>query len=74
MGGFFFLSRGKKKTVKSTSGEVGRRKYVITGKKKKPTPFALGEGTHRANLCVDAQIFPNPVSPVGGEVHFHDGI
>ena len=22
-----------------------------------------GEGTHRANLCVDAQIFPNPDSP-----------
>ena len=33
-----------------------------------------GEGTHSENLCVDAQIFPNPVSPVGGEVHFQDGI
>ena len=28
-----------------------------------------GEGTHRGNLCVDAQIFPNPDSPVGGAVH-----
>ena len=30
-----------------------------------------GEGTHRGNLCVDAQIFPNPDSPVGGAVHIH---
>ena len=28
-----------------------------------------GEGTHRGNLCVDAQIVPNPDSPVGGAVH-----
>ena len=34
----------------------------------------VGVGTHRANLCVDAQIFPNPVSPVGGAVHFQDGM
>ena len=33
-----------------------------------------GEDTLRGNPCVDAQIFPNPVSPVGGEVHFQDGI
>ena len=40
-GGFFFSkSRGKKKTVKSSFIEVGRRLYVITWKKK-PTPFAI---------------------------------
>ena len=33
-----------------------------------------GEGTHSENLCADAQIFPNQVSPVGGAVHFQDGI
>ena len=33
-----------------------------------------GEDTLRGNPFVDAQIFPNPVSPVGGEVHFQDGI
>ena len=32
-----------------------------------------GEGTHRGNLCVDAQIFPNLVSPVGGAVIFRTG-
>ena len=30
----FFSIPGEKKTVKSTTGEGGRRKYVITGKKK----------------------------------------
>ena len=29
-----------------------------------------GEGTHRENLCFDAQFFPNSDSPVGGVVHF----
>ena len=29
-----------------------------------------GEGMHRGNLCVDAQIILNPDSPVGGAIHF----
>ena len=33
-----------------------------------------GEGMHRGNLYIDAQIFQKPVSPVGGAVHFQDGI
>ena len=28
-----------------------------------------GEGTHRGNLCVDAQIFPNPDKSI---VIYHD--
>ena len=27
-----------------------------------------GEGTHTGSLCLDAQVVPNPDSPVGGAV------
>ena len=36
---FFFSTRGKKKTEKSDSVEVGRRAYVITWKNKNNTPL-----------------------------------
>ena len=58
MDGFFFSgqkSRGKKKTVKSSAREEGRRTYVIT-EKKKPYPITLSESIDYELLCSDFMV------------------